>query len=373
VRRALFLCLFALGLAVAGSMSAVVIAGTGTTTVTTGTTTTAPGTTVSTATGTAPTSTAATTTAATTTATTTAATTTAATTTAAARSDVVPADVRVAGVNVGGLSPAAAVTAVQEAFAEPLAVVVDRSKLELEPTSFATAYAALAVAKARASTSPAAVSLTVNVNGSAVRAWVAKLAKRFDRSSVDASVALVKGTPSVTPDRVGRHLDATVLTRSLVSALESGSRTPVRTKTQAIAPTVSTAQFGPEIVINRSLNRLQLFNGRRLVRQFPVATGQAIYPTPKGTFHIIVKWKNPWWYPPTQDAWAKGLQPVPPGPDNPLGTRWMGLSVPGVGIHGTDEPGSIGYSESHGCIRMEVPDAEWLFDRVNVGTTVFIL
>ena len=84
-------------------------------------------------------------------------------------------------------------------------------------------------------------------------------------------------------------------------------------------------------------------------------------------------WKNPWWYPPTYDSWAQGLQPVPPGPNNPLGTRWMGLSAPGVGIHGTDEPGSIGYSASHGCIRMQVPDAEWLFDHVAVGTTVFIV
>jgi lipoprotein-anchoring transpeptidase ErfK/SrfK len=84
-------------------------------------------------------------------------------------------------------------------------------------------------------------------------------------------------------------------------------------------------------------------------------------------------WKNPWWYPPVQDAWAKGLKPVPPGPSNPLGTRWMGLNAPGVGIHGTDEPTSIGYSASHGCIRMQVPDAEWLFDHVDVGTTVYIV
>ena len=64
---------------------------------------------------------------------------------------------------------------------------------------------------------------------------------------------------------------------------------------------------------------------------------------------------------------------MPPGPGNPLGTRWMGLNAPGVGIHGTDEPTSIGYSESHGCIRMQVPDAEWLFEHVRVGTPVVIL
>ena len=62
-----------------------------------------------------------------------------------------------------------------------------------------------------------------------------------------------------------------------------------------------------------------------------------------------------------------------PGPDNPLGTRWMGLSAPGVGIHGTPSDGSIGYSVSHGCIRMHIPQAEWLFNHVAIGTTVFIV
>ena len=83
-------------------------------------------------------------------------------------------------------------------------------------------------------------------------------------------------------------------------------------------------------------------------------------------------WRNPWWYPPSSD-WARGLSPVPPGPGNPLGTRWMGLTAPGVGIHGTPNAASIGYSESHGCIRMFIPEAEWLFDHVSIGTTVFII
>jgi len=127
------------------------------------------------------------------------------------------------------------------------------------------------------------------------------------------------------------------------------------------------------IVVDREQNKLRLYNGRTLVRVFPVATGQAIYPTPAGVWFIKDKQLNPWWYPPTYDAWAKGLKPVPPGPGNPLGTRWMGLNAPGVGIHGTDAPGSIGYSASHGCIRMQVPDAEWLFPRVTVGTPVVVV
>jgi lipoprotein-anchoring transpeptidase ErfK/SrfK len=80
---------------------------------------------------------------------------------------------------------------------------------------------------------------------------------------------------------------------------------------------------------------------------------------------------NPWWYPPNS-AWAAGEKPVPPGPGNPLGTRWMGINAPGVGMHGTPDDASIGYSASHGCIRMHIPDAEWLFEHVDVGTPVLI-
>ena len=82
--------------------------------------------------------------------------------------------------------------------------------------------------------------------------------------------------------------------------------------------------------------------------------------------------RNPWWYPPPS-PWAEDAEPVPPGPGNPLGTRWMGLSAPYVGIHGTPDAASIGYSASHGCIRMRIPDAEWLFQHVKVGTPVFII
>ena len=78
-------------------------------------------------------------------------------------------------------------------------------------------------------------------------------------------------------------------------------------------------------------------------------------------FHVISKVVDPTWTPP-DSPWAQGELPVPPGPDNPLGTRWMGLNVTGVGIHGTNDPSSIGYSVSHGCIRMQIPDVERLFD-----------
>ena len=211
------------------------------------------------------------------------------------------------------------------------------------------------------------------MHGAALRAWVRALAKRFDRHAADATLTFRNAKPVIHPDRNGRELDEKTLTARVLKALRANSRLPVRVHTRAVAPEVASASFDDVIVINREINRLYLFGGEKLVRTFAVATGQAIYPTPRGRWHIVVKWKNPWWYPPIQDDWAKGLKPVPPGPSNPLGTRWMGLNAPGVGIHGTDEPTSIGYSASHGCIRMQVPDAEWLFDHVDVGTTVYIV
>jgi lipoprotein-anchoring transpeptidase ErfK/SrfK len=344
VKRSVAVGLFVAGFATAGTFSGTVIADSGTTTTSTDTTTA-----VTTTTG----------------------------TTTTVVSGTLPTGVRVAGVRVGGLARADAAAAVREAFARPLTVVVDRSRLELDPASVATAYVDTAVARARASAPGTNIRLVVAVKGAALRAWIAKVSARFARPAVDATLTLRKGRPTLTPDVPGRTLSEPALIGRLAAALRANTRLPVRVHTRKVDAKVTASGFGPAILINRSINRLFLYRntGRSLAawRTFAVATGQAVYPTPTGTFHIVVKWVNPWWYPPTQDAWARGLKPVPPGPDNPLGTRWMGLSAPGVGIHGTDEPASIGYSASHGCIRMQVPDAEWLFDRVRVGTTVFIV
>ena len=160
--------------------------------------------------------------------------------------------------------------------------------------------------------------------------------------------------------------------RRILKALHENRRGPLVVPSRLLPEKRSEADFGAVVVIRRVSNRLYLYRGTTFWRRFSVATGQAAYPTPLGRFDIVVKWRDPWWYPPPS-PWAQGLKPVPPGPGNPLGTRWMGLSAPGVGIHGTPDPASIGYSASHGCIRMYVPDAEWLFNQVHIGTPVFIV
>ena len=124
-----------------------------------------------------------------------------------------------------------------------------------------------------------------------------------------------------------------------------------------------------KIIIDKSKFRLRAYRDGKLVATFPIAIGQRRYPSPTGTYVVTEKLKNPTWIPPNS-PWAKGLEPIPPGSGNPLGTRWIGTSAPAVGIHGTPNNGSIGTAASHGCIRMHIPDVERLFQYVDVGETV---
>ena len=202
--------------------------------------------------------------------------------------------------------------------------------------------------------------------------YVRTLARRFDRQPVDARLRLRNSKPFVTKEQPGRRLRQVLAVRELFRSLKTHVRGPIALRPEAIAPATTRASIGDVIVIRRGLNRLFLYDGMKHRRTFGVATGQSRYPTPLGRYEIIVKWRNPWWYPPASD-WAKDAKPIPPGPGNPLGTRWMGISAPAVGIHGTPDPASIGYSVSHGCIRMLIPEVEWLFNQVDVGTPVYIL
>lgn len=133
-------------------------------------------------------------------------------------------------------------------------------------------------------------------------------------------------------------------------------------------PALLTATQG-KIVIDKAKFRLRAYRDGKLVLTFPVAIGQAAFPSPTGTFVVTEKLKNPTWIPPNS-PWAKGLEPIPPGSGNPLGTRWIGTSAPAVGIHGTPSANSIGTAASHGCIRMHIKDVEKLFEFVDVGESV---
>jgi lipoprotein-anchoring transpeptidase ErfK/SrfK len=285
---------------------------------------------------------------------------------------VIADGVQIGSVAVGGLTAPQATAAVQQAYFARVVIHVGHRGVSVSPHHFHTALSDLDAAVQTALMAPAdtIVSLTPMLDTKLVAKWVKTLAKRTYRAPVAGQVILRHGRPFFTHEHPGRALRPFATRMLIRNAIVEGTRAVV------VAPLrkLDAASVGsePVIVIHRGINRLYLYNGVHLVRGFPVATGQPAWPTPLGHFQVVVKQKNPWWYPPTQDSWAAGAKPVPPGPGNPLGTRWMGLSAPGVGIHGTSEPWSIGHSESHGCIRMQIPSAEWLYNRVRIGTPVFI-
>jgi lipoprotein-anchoring transpeptidase ErfK/SrfK len=116
------------------------------------------------------------------------------------------------------------------------------------------------------------------------------------------------------------------------------------------------------IVVSIPDRKLAVLEGEHVLRIFPTAVGTERTPSPAGSFHIVERIPNPTWY-------GKG-KIVAPGKSNPLGTRWLGLSIKGYGIHGTNNPASVGRHASHGCIRLRNQDVEQLFEMVRVGDQV---
>jgi lipoprotein-anchoring transpeptidase ErfK/SrfK len=290
------------------------------------------------------------------------------------RPTTIPAGVTIARqVFVGGYSQAQATQAVKSFFARPLTLKLAKVTLRVTPKQLgAAAYVGDAVKRARIVQPGANVPLRVAAPQDGIARYVRTLAARFDRAGADSELSLRNGKPFVTRERTGRRLRQATLVNAIYRSVKTHARAPIALRVDVIRPTLTRDSVGYVIVIHRGANKLQLYDGMKLRRTFGVATGESRYPTPLGSFEIVVKWRNPWWYPPQSD-WAKDAKPIPPGPGNPLGTRWMGISSPAVGIHGTPDPASIGYSVSHGCIRMLIPDAEWLFNQVDVGTPVYIL
>lgn len=264
--------------------------------------------------------------------------------------------------------------AVTNVYTRPLPLVVDEARtIELAPSALgARANVPKAIRRARFARPGAIVPLDVEVSQARVRKYVDTLGKGLDRKARDARIELKGVKPTAVESQEGRILKQLATGRAIRTALATNSRAPIRLGFEFLKPKVEAAELDEAVVILRGSNKLFFFDKAKYVRSFGVATGQSAFPTPLGNYEIVNLQRNPWWYPPPSD-WAAESEPVPPGPGNPLGTRWMGISAPYVGIHGTPDSASIGYSASHGCIRMRIPDAEWLFRRVEIGTPVFII
>ena len=131
-----------------------------------------------------------------------------------------------------------------------------------------------------------------------------------------------------------------------------------------------------KIFIDTKERLLEVFDSDQLVCVFPITPGSTTLPAPVGTWKILGMATMPWFrY--DEGMLNYGVRTenyfnLPPGPNNLVGILWMGLNKPGIGIHGTNNPETIGRAASHGCIRLANWDAARVKDLVSVGTTVII-
>jgi lipoprotein-anchoring transpeptidase ErfK/SrfK len=211
----------------------------------------------------------------------------------------------------------------------------------------------------------------------AVERFIDRIARRVERPARDASVNASARDLRVRAGRSGLALRRRVLRRGLDRALRQlGAARGLALPTESVRPRVTRARLAERypyfITIDRARFRLHLYKRLRRVKSYVIAVGQAGYETPEGLYEIQNKAVNPAWSVPNSD-WAGALagQVIPPGPDNPLKARWMGI-YDGAGIHGTAETYSLGTAASRGCIRMAIPEVKELYRQVPVGTPVYI-
>jgi L,D-transpeptidase ErfK/SrfK len=133
------------------------------------------------------------------------------------------------------------------------------------------------------------------------------------------------------------------------------------------------------IVVNVPQRMLFVFRGGELTGHYPVGIGRRGWSTPAGNYSVVEKERDPSWEVPRSiqsEMRRRGRRVVTrmaPGPDNPLGRYWLGLSRNGIGIHGTPQTSSLFGFVSHGCIRMHPEDIETVFEEVELGTPVHIV
>jgi lipoprotein-anchoring transpeptidase ErfK/SrfK len=153
--------------------------------------------------------------------------------------------------------------------------------------------------------------------------------------------------------------------RIIIAALTLAVASPAFA--QVVAQPLKPAEADPfhrVVLVSIPDRKLAVIENGNIIATFPVAVGAAASPSPTGEFQIVNRVANPTYYRPGTV--------IPSGKGNPVGTRWVGLSRKGYGIHGTNAPRSVGHAASHGCIRLRNRDIEKLFTMVQVGDVVQI-
>jgi lipoprotein-anchoring transpeptidase ErfK/SrfK len=312
-----------------------------------------------------------------------------------ARADTILPGVTIAGVDVGGLTRDQAVAAVRQAsmveLQRPLTVSVGGETWSATPQELGRrAGAAAAVDRAlavsdsmgtltrfwhRFRSEPVGRAIELDYRGaSRVDAFLGRVARDVAVKPVNASLDYVGGDLGFVEAEPGRALDLIQAKRVVRAALGVDTVDRVELKTLKVAPKVTADSLGATIVVRLNENRLYVYDGFEVTRTFSVATAKPGWTTPNGDWTIYRKAENPTWYNPALDSWGADLPAViPGGPGNPMGTRALYITAPGlIRIHGTTDDSSIGRYASHGCIRMHNSEIEQLYEIVPVGTHVIV-
>jgi lipoprotein-anchoring transpeptidase ErfK/SrfK len=212
---------------------------------------------------------------------------------------------------------------------------------------------------------------------SAINRFVRHVADEVDREPRNADVEANPDDLKVVAGHDGRKLRDNLLEKDLKDAvLNANAPHKIVARVHATKPEITKGEVAAEypsyLTLDRGTFTLRLFQHLKLTKEYTVAVGMEGLETPEGLYHIQEKEENPVWHVPNS-AWAGSLagQTIPPGPADPIKARWMGI-FEGAGIHGTEETWSLGHAESHGCVRMSIPDVIELYDLVEVGTPIFI-
>lgn len=302
--------------------------------------------------------------------------------------------VSIDGVDVGDLTRTQAIRTVEQeadlTLGQPLTVsaagrswVVTPAALGMRADVPAAVDAAFSVAdgmsffsrvwhRVRAIPAEETIDLAYAYDDQAIQQFVQRAAGEVAVPAVNARIALVDGQLVTRRAREGQELRLGLAIDRIREALEQRT-SEVTIPVRIVNPERRTSALGKTLVVDLSDTSLTLLEGLKVEKEYPVATAAPGYVTPVGTWKVVGKIENPTWYNPAPDGWGAG-EPlvIPPGPGNPLGTRALYLSAPGIRIHGTYSSSSIGTHASHGCIRMFIADSEELYPLVPVGSRVII-
>jgi lipoprotein-anchoring transpeptidase ErfK/SrfK len=190
----------------------------------------------------------------------------------------------------------------------------------------------------------------------AAAAWTASL--RRQQEQLETAISGQRLAISQVPSPIAIQPASQSNTKS-VSEITNSKLQPVQ---DTKSPNASTHKR--QIIISIADRKLALMEDGRVLKTYPIAVGASHTPSPEGDFVIVNHAKDP--------VYRHRDKEVPPGKDNPLGTRWMGLSLKGYGIHGTNVQSSVGKAASHGCFRMRKQDVEELYTQIHVGDTVMV-